>query len=124
MIELFIYLSYYSNTPTTPLYGTGQGAGNSPIIWLLISSLLFDVYDESSHGATFNSTDGSAVTRLGLSGFVDDTNAVVNCNRPQHDTPISELLPIMQQDAQLWCDLLHISGGKLELSKFLPCFEV
>ena len=78
----------HTNTSQTPLYGTGQGAGNSPTIWLLLSSLLFDVYEQQSHGAQFQDSIGSFSTRMGISGFVDDTNVAVNTLQPQHETPI------------------------------------
>lgn len=36
----------YSHGISSPIHGTGQGSGNSPSIWLLISSTLFDVHME------------------------------------------------------------------------------
>ena len=108
---------HYSHTPQTPLYGTGQGAGNSPTIWLLISSLLFQLHDRLSHGATFYTVNDTNKLHLGLSGFVDDINAVINADNPQCETPIEQLMIHLQHDAQLWCDILHLSGGKLELGK-------
>jgi hypothetical protein len=35
---------YVSHTRETPWFGTGQGSGNSPMYWLLISSTLYDIY--------------------------------------------------------------------------------
>ena len=32
---------YFSHCHFTPIYGTGQGSGNSPAIWCVISSVLF-----------------------------------------------------------------------------------
>lgn len=107
----------YRHSATAPLYGTGQGAGNSPGIWLLISSTLFDTYDRESNGAKFVSQDGTVTMQMGLCGFVDDTNAVVNTFQRQHDTPSPEIRNRLQEDAQRWTELLYISGGKLELTK-------
>ena len=42
----------YSHDPYGyPIYGTGQGSGNSPAIWCFVSSTLFDCYDEQSYTA-------------------------------------------------------------------------
>ena len=39
----------YSHCLEFPLYGSGQGSGNSPSIWLFISSTLFDVQPQNRH---------------------------------------------------------------------------
>ena len=107
----------YQNRPDNPLYGTGQGAGNSPGIWLLISNLLFNVHDELSHGATFVTQNGKQQIHMGLSGFVDDTNTVTNCFHPNWEPPLDQILEKLRHDAQMWTDILYLSGGKLELAK-------
>lgn len=43
--------SSYSHTVDMPIYGTGQGSGNSPMIWCFLSSLLYDCYDSMAHPA-------------------------------------------------------------------------
>ena len=43
--------SNYQGTAFEPLFGTGQGSGNSPIIWCFLSSLLFDCYKDRTEGA-------------------------------------------------------------------------
>jgi hypothetical protein len=48
---------------------------------------------------------------------VDDTNACVNEWHPQHDGKVENIMDKVKHDAQLWNDLLYVSGGKLELSK-------
>ena len=50
-------------------------------------------------------------------GFVDDTQGNVNDFLAETQPTPEELIKIMQYDAQLWSDLLWISGGLLELSK-------
>jgi hypothetical protein len=42
----------FSLCPLHPIYGTGQGSAN-PVIWVLTSSRLFDVYAARAYGATF-----------------------------------------------------------------------
>jgi hypothetical protein len=107
----------YSHSTQFPLYGSGQGSGNSPALWLFISATLFDVHDKFAHGATFQDPSGSMQVQLKLSGFVDDTNASLNDWKPQDQMDLSSLLSCLARNAQLWNDLLFISRGKLELSK-------
>lgn len=107
----------YSHCEEFPLYGSGQGSGNSPALWLFISATLFNIHDRLAHGATFQDPSGTLTAHLRLSGFVDDTNATLNDWQPQDEATLDELLKRLCHDAQLWNDLLFISGGKLELSK-------
>jgi hypothetical protein len=50
-------------------------------------------------------------------GFVDDSTGSFNDFRPNTQDNLPEMFRRMSHDAQLWNDLLHCSGGKLELSK-------
>jgi len=109
--------SHYSHHPHHPIYGTGQGSGNSPVIWLLISATLFDTYEQNTTGATFETPDRSLSTTIHITGFVDDTNTSLNSWTPNHQIPTSHLLPVLCREAQCWNNLLYISGGKLELPK-------
>jgi hypothetical protein len=107
----------YSHCPAFPLYGSGQGAGNSPCIWLFISSTLFDIHERHAHGASFSSPDGTHQARLTMVGFVDDSTGTCNDFQPAGECSIEDLAIRMQHDAQLWNDLLFCSGGRLELGK-------
>jgi ribonuclease HI len=107
----------YSHSEKYPIYGTGQGSGNSPVIWLLISATLFDSYEQVAQGATFSSPDGTETSTIKIGGFVDDTNTSLNSWLPQHQSTTTELLRRLKEDTQQWNDLLFVSGGKLELSK-------
>ena len=40
-----------------PIYGSGQGAGNSPSVWCCISSIAFECYESKDNGAQFYSPD-------------------------------------------------------------------
>jgi exonuclease III len=44
--ELGVSPAGYTHNAENPIYGTGQGSGNSPMIWCFLSSVLFDCYDE------------------------------------------------------------------------------
>jgi hypothetical protein len=49
----------YLHCTAFPLHGTGQGSGNSPMIWCFISSTLFGCHQERAYtyGAIFESPD-------------------------------------------------------------------
>jgi hypothetical protein len=106
----------YTHCIQFPLYGTGEGSGNSPCIWLFISSTLFEIHDDQSHGSQFMSSDGHESIRLTMVGFVIDTTGSCNDFRPQTQLPIDELAQKMEHDAKIWQDLLHASGGALFIS--------
>jgi len=107
----------YSHSVEFPIFGTGQGSGNSPVLWLLLSATLFDVHTSLAWGAELQDPSRSTTVKVSISGFVDDTNACVNEWHPQRDGRLPDLMAKVQYDAQLWNDLLHVSGGKLELNK-------
>ena len=51
--ELGLSESSYSHSPNMPIFGTGQGSGNSPMIWCFVSSVLFDCYDTVAYAAKY-----------------------------------------------------------------------
>lgn len=107
----------YSHSIHFPIYGSGQGSGNSPSIWLFISSTLCDAHFYAAHGATFVSPDGQENLKITMVGFVDDSTGTNNDFKPQTQVPLPDLIHQMEHDAQMWNDLLWCSGGKLELPK-------
>ena len=108
----------YSHTPEFPIYGTGQGSANSPAIWCFLSSCLFDSYEDVAYPATYATPDGGAEVSLNMVGFVDDCNGQTNqFHEPVTGSTITDLLDQTAHNAQNWSDLLHASGGALELSK-------
>ena len=104
----------YKHCIKFPIHGTGQGSGNSPMIWCFISSKLFDCHQKNAHGLLFASPTGDIIIRMSIIGFVDDSTCMAGGDPNQ---PVKILLSMMQADAQLWSDLLWCSGGKLELPK-------
>ena len=83
---------YYSHCHAFPIYGTGQGSGNSPVIWCIISSILFNkCHEERSHGAIFCSPDKSTSMALSMVGFVDDSTGQAN-DFKSHAQPTPEAL--------------------------------
>ena len=107
----------YSHCIQFPIYGSGQGSGNSPAIWLFISSTLCDIHNQISHGATFTNPQGTETVKLSMVAFVDDSTGTYNDFQPQSQSAVHTMLPHAQSDCQSWNDLLWCSGGKLELPK-------
>ncbi len=115
--QLGVSEEFYSHCRAFPIYGTGQGSGNSPMIWCFISSMLFTIHQENAIGASYTSPDRSIFLRLFMVGFVDDTYGTVNDFARTPPPTTTELVSMAQHDSQLWSDLLHRSGGALELAK-------
>ncbi|MEM7284523.1 MAG: hypothetical protein AAF438_23235, partial [Pseudomonadota bacterium] len=109
--------NFYSHCTVYPIYGTGQGSGNSPAIWCFISNTLFDCFEERAHGATFESPNRRLSIKIYMIGFVDDTTGQVNEFNKNDQSDPTAVITKMQEDAQLWNDLLWSSGGALELTK-------
>eukprot|EP00957_Ditylum_brightwellii_P174651 13298337-Ditylum_brightwellii.AAC.1 len=91
---------FYQHCEVFPIYGTGQGSTNLPIMWLIISSTLFNIYKELGNGATFCDTLQQVEVHITLVGFVNDTAGQANDFQNNHVTP-EELIMLMQEDAQL-----------------------
>eukprot|EP00957_Ditylum_brightwellii_P164185 12500408-Ditylum_brightwellii.AAC.1 len=106
----------YSHSELYCMYDSGQGAMNSPNIWLVISSTLADIYNEEEKGATFVSPDKQINAKLTILGLVDNITNQVN-EFLNNEVTAQELAPKMEQDSSLWSSLIWLSGGLLELSK-------
>ena len=103
---------FYSHCNAFPIGGTDQGASNSVAIWIFISSVLFEVHESEAFMMKMTTLNGNLTVQLNLVGFVDDTTA---CTSGHPSISVSDLLERIQKDAQLWYELLFISGGNLEL---------
>ena len=88
----------YSHCEAHPIYGTGQGSGNSPTCWLLICSTLFDCFEEQAYGASYESMDRVTTVRLFMAGFVDDNAGQVNLFGDNVPPTPDKLLAMMQHD--------------------------
>jgi hypothetical protein len=99
-----------------PIFGTGQGSGNSPAVWLFISSTLFDIYDKLATGSTYQTRDKSMELVVKAVGFVDDVRTSTN-DFANNGLTIDHLVDMATKDSQAWHDLLAICNQKLELPK-------
>lgn len=108
---------FYKHSKEYPIYGTGQGCANSPTVWYMISSILFKAHEAESHGATFCTPSSQESVNFSMVGFVDDSTGRVNQFHQRPQPSIQQMTSNMQDDAQLWNDMLWFLGGKLELAK-------
>ena len=107
----------YKHCSFFPIYGSGHGAGNSPAIWCVVSSILFDTYESGANGAFFQSPDGSVKVKVYMIGFVDDTSGSVNDFMLDTSAPPAHYINLATNDAQRWNDVLSLSGGALQKTK-------
>jgi hypothetical protein len=108
----------YTHSDDFPIYGTGQGSGNSPMIWCFISSILFHCYESKAAPAQYCNPDGTNKQKWFMIGFVDDTNGQAN-QFLQSETKhtLQKVYNAAQTNATLWAQMLGVSGGSLELQK-------
>jgi Reverse transcriptase (RNA-dependent DNA polymerase) len=109
----------YSHTEQQPIYGTGQGSCASPAIWLIISSFIMDHLEKHGNGMKIEDIEKTTEDTMNwIVGFVDDTSLFTNI---KEDDSIQQLITNLQDDGNIWSELLNSTGGKLELSK---CFFI
>ena len=112
----------YQGTIFEPLFGTGQGSGSSPAIWLGLVVILLNAFDcmaaeEKITGFEFEDPWNEVAAAWHVGAFVDDTNQGVTDSKGTQSQ--AELLETLHQVGQMWENLLHISGGALNLLKCL-----
>ena len=115
--QLGISSTSYSHCNLFPIYGSGQGSGNSPGLWCAISSVLFNVYEQQACGASFYYPDKTIAVELYMIGFVDDTSGSTNNFLLPEPAPLHHYTNLATHDAQRWNDTIQLSGGALEDSK-------
>ncbi|KAI2511184.1 hypothetical protein MHU86_3149 [Fragilaria crotonensis] len=105
----------YSGTMMAPLFGTGQGSGASPAVWLSLVVILLNTLERVvPNRIRFKSADGNIVHERLVDAFVDDTAIGLTDNG---DLSLTALVQALEKVAQTWEQLLHFSGGALNLSK-------
>jgi hypothetical protein len=106
----------YHGTALSPLFGTGQGSGASPAVWLSLVVILLQTLDRLIPDRTnFSSLSGDiSHTRLS-DAFVDNTFLSFTSSSDSID--IDDLITRLEKVAQTWEHLLYLSGGKLNLAK-------
>ena len=119
--QLGVSTDFYQTNANRKIHGPGQGGKSSPSIWTIISCLLMKCMRAKSDGARFFDPYREIVIHKISSGFVDDITHLVNSflQSLQGDDSLQELARQTTTTAQWWEELLHATGGKLELQK---CF--
>jgi hypothetical protein len=107
--------TYYSHSTNTPIYGNGQGAGDSPSQWCQQSTMLFDLYSGLNDGATMTTSTGDASITKPLAAFADDTNLLGNDNT--RTKTIDQRILQAQEGFTSWNELLHATAHFTELEK-------
>jgi endonuclease/exonuclease/phosphatase family metal-dependent hydrolase len=102
----------YTSEKDNMVYGSGQGCGNSPFVWLFISNILLKMFNQEAVGATYNSQRNHRSTVIQATAYVDDVNTHHNVQN-KNDC----LEEQMQQDFRRWKDILEMSGGLLAQEK-------
>jgi hypothetical protein len=110
---------FHVHTDQTPLHGTGQGAGDSGCRWNVITSIVISAYNKrmAQTSVITDPTLNITVAR-GISAFIDDATLYTNYAQP---TKYDKMLSDTQRNGQLWEQLVHISGGKLNIDKCSIC---
>ena len=107
---------YYSGDPEKPLFGTGQGSGASPAVWLTLVVVLMNTLDRIiTERIRFRSPDSPTRHQRLTDAFVDDTSLAFNDHA--HEMTYTTMIHKMQNVAQTWETLLAYSGGALNLKK-------
>lgn len=110
----------YRQNPTLgtalgPLFGTGQGSGASPAVWLSLVVILLSTLERVvPDRISFRSVDGSIQHQRLVDAFVDDTAIGLT---DAGDRSLQAVVAAVESAAQTWEQLLHFSGGALNLSK-------
>ena len=113
--------STYNSTDDIEIHGQGQGSRAGPPTWVFISSLLLDCMEQQATGVSFTCPGQELKHTRHNDAFVDDVTGYVNrfTTELQGDSVVTDVINCMQHDANLWSNLLQVSGGKLALHKCL-----
>ena len=115
-----ISTTYIQSSIDAFLFGTGQGSGASPAIWLVISTILLAALSKiACRGMVFKTPDCKLTVERFSDAFLDDAQNGTNDAFLAQSWSLQELSDNLQHTSQSWERLLYCSGGLLELSK---CF--
>jgi hypothetical protein len=107
--------SNYHGTTFEPLYGTSQGSGASPSVWLTLVVVRMNTLDRLiPDRMSFQSPDTSQRHDRLIDAFVDDTS--LGFTDPGLIT-LETMIAKLNHIAQTWENILFYSGGALNLSK-------
>lgn len=81
----------------------------------MIVSQLIELHDRFGYGAKYHNYKTGKEIIIGMPSFVDDCHL---SNIGEKYETLKDELNRMQSDVQFWNDIIRLSGGALELSKY------
>ena len=109
--------TFWSNTLSMPIYGTGQRSSISPGLCSVTYSDIFDVHESMAHGTSYQDPTQSLLTKINNIGFIDDTTTTYTDQCLPQPLSRQTLLSGLEHDLQLGGELLHVARGGFGLSK-------
>eukprot|EP00957_Ditylum_brightwellii_P041368 3132732-Ditylum_brightwellii.AAC.1 len=100
---------FYKYCELYPIYGSGEGVSTFPVIWLVASSTMGEIYKDKCQGAEFLSCDKSFSVILALLEFVDGVTNQANMFS-YNNVPPETFILVTPKDSQLWSNLLWMAG--------------
>ena len=111
---------FYQALHSYLLFGTGQGSGMSPSVWLtLVICLLLALSAMAPIAMKFVDPWNDISNERNADSYVDDTAVGVSDAIQDEPMSIPEIIGHLQDIAQKWERILYSSGGALKLCK---CF--
>ena len=112
--------AFYRSVKEFLLFGTGQGSGASPSVWLtLVVCLLSALSAIATVAMTFADPWQDLFDKRNADAFVDDSANGVSDAHQEVPMPVPEIVGHLQHTAQTWERILFSSGGSLNIPK---CF--
>ena len=115
--------AFFQSRENERLFGSGQGSAGSMPLWTTLSVILFKAIRRlCTHELAMTNPDGTVTSNRSTDTYVYDTTNVLGDQRWNIDgkeIEETELSKRLTEQAQAWADILHTSGGKLNLKKCL-----
>ena len=98
---------YYQSSNDAVLFGTGQGSGASPAVWLAISTILLASLQRLIQcGMRFSTPSNHISVERMSDSFVDDTQNGLNDAHLLNPLSLDQLIRSLENMAQTWERLL------------------
>ena len=112
-----VSLDFLNSIHTLPLFGTGQGSGASPFIWITTCEINLKVLRNKGFKVLFVSPNGQIQVHRPCDAFVDDTALTVVADSMRPREAEKEAVEKIRTNGQLYEKCLWTSGGALALHK-------
>lgn len=105
---------YNTHSVEQPIHGSGQGAGDSPTRWILISNGITLGFNKKAKLCSISNPNKTIYITHGPDTFMDDTTMVLQAALGEE---LTDFVKQLEFNVQLWEELVHATGGELNLSK-------